>query len=49
MDDFLDAVIQALERGERIALVTTVRAVGSTPRHNAARLAVFATGESLVI
>jgi xanthine dehydrogenase accessory factor len=47
MDDFLEAVLLALGRGERLALVTTVRAVGSTPRHNAARLAVFATGESL--
>ncbi len=47
MREVLDVVIEALERGERLALITAVRTVGSTPRHTAARLAVFASGESL--
>ena len=47
MPDVLDAAIDALERGERIALLTLVRSVGSTPRHCAARLAVLANGETV--
>jgi len=45
MDQVLDKMIHALERGEPVAHLTTVRAVGSTPRHSAARLAVFADRE----
>ena len=45
MDQVLDKMIRALEQGERVALITAVRAVGSTPRHSAARLAVFADHE----
>ncbi|MBI5302226.1 MAG: XdhC family protein [Chloroflexi bacterium] len=45
MNNVWDAVIHALERGERVALITAVRSVGSTPRHSAARLAVFAERE----
>ncbi len=47
MQQILDRVIEALERGERVALLTAVRTVGSTPRHHAARLAVFANHEHL--
>lgn len=47
MQQVLNAVIKALERGERLALITAVRSIGSTPRHSAARLAVFADGESV--
>lgn len=47
MRDLLDAVLQALECGERVALITTVRSVGSTPRHNAAHLVVFPDGNTL--
>lgn len=44
MIEILDTIINTLERGERLALLTSVRAVGSTPRHNAARMVVFADG-----
>ena len=47
MDEFLDQVGKALERGERLALITLVRSFGSTPRHKAARLAVFGDGRPL--
>ncbi len=47
MQQVLDRIIEALERGERLALLTAVRTVGSTPRHHAARLAVFANREPL--
>ncbi len=47
MQQILDSVVEALERGERVALLTAVRTVGSTPRHHAARLAVNANREPL--
>jgi xanthine dehydrogenase accessory factor len=47
MQHLLDGVIEALECGERVALLTAVRTVGSTPRHHAARLVVFAHREPL--
>lgn len=47
MPDVLDAVIEAAARGERVALVTTVRSVGSTPRHSAARLAILESGTTV--
>ncbi len=47
MQEILNAMIDALERGERLALITAVRSVGSTPRHSAARLVVFADGKTL--
>ncbi len=47
MRDLMQAVRAALERGEHVALITAVRSVGSTPRHNAARLAVFEDGDAV--
>src|SRR5574341_1233323 len=47
MDGILAAVIQALERNERLALITLVRSFGSTPRHKSARLAVFSDSRSI--
>jgi xanthine dehydrogenase accessory factor len=47
MQDTLNALIDALERGEQLALITAVRSVGSTPRHSAARMAVFTDGQIL--
>ncbi len=44
MDEILATVTEALESGERLALVTLVRSFGSTPRHKSARLAVFGDG-----
>ncbi len=47
MRELLDSVLEALERGERLALTTAVRSVGSTPRHSAARLVVWKDGRTL--
>jgi xanthine dehydrogenase accessory factor len=47
MNEIWEAVLQALERGERLALITGVRSVGSTPRHSAARLVVLNDGRTL--
>ncbi|HBY99328.1 MAG TPA: hypothetical protein DEP84_36220 [Chloroflexi bacterium] len=44
MNELLEPVLAALERGERLALITMVRSVGSTPRHSAARQVVFGNG-----
>ena len=44
MRDILEAVLAGLRRGETLARVTLVRAVGSTPRHSAATLVVFPDG-----
>lgn len=47
MYEILDTLLEALEGGERLALITMVRSVGSTPRHSAARQVVFADGHCL--
>lgn len=46
MPELTDSIITALEQNQPVALITSVRTVGSTPRHNAARLAVFPHGET---
>ena len=47
MRDILEAVLEGLARGETLARVTLVRAVGSTPRHSAATLVVFPDGSAV--
>ncbi len=47
MRDILEAVLEGLARGETLARVTLVRAVGSTPRHSAATLVVFPDGNAV--
>ena len=44
--DLFRAVVAALERDERVVLVTIVRAQGSTPQRVGARMAVFADGST---
>ena len=45
--DVLHAVLQALDRGEEVALVTIVSAQGSTPQRVGAKMAVFADGRTI--
>lgn len=47
MDDVFDALTAALARGEAAALVTIVRAHGSTPQRVGAKLLVFADGRTV--
>ena len=46
-EDVLPAAAAALERGEPSALVTIVRASGSTPQRTGAKMLVFADGRSI--
>lgn len=47
MEDVLRAVSAALARGEAVALVTIVRAHGSTPQRVGAKMVVFADGRTV--
>ncbi len=44
MNDVFQAILQALNDGETIAVLTVVRASGSTPRHQPANMLVRADG-----
>ncbi len=44
MKDVFQAIVQALAGGETIAVLTVVRASGSTPRHQPANMLVRADG-----
>src|SRR5580765_5083790 len=46
-EDVLPAAAAALERGEPSALVTIVRASGSTPQRTGAKMLVFADGRTI--
>src|SRR5258708_40030520 len=46
-EEVLPAAAAALERGERSALVTIVRASGSTPQRTGAKMLVFADGRTI--
>ena len=46
-EDVLSAAVDALRRGEAVALVTIVRAKGSTPQRTGAKMLVFADGRTL--
>jgi xanthine dehydrogenase accessory factor len=47
MEDVLAAAADALKRGEVAALVTVIRAQGSTPQRAGARMLVFADGRTI--
>ncbi len=47
MEELLIKAVAALARGERLALVTLIRSLGSTPRHKSARLIVWSDGRTL--
>ena len=47
MEAVLDALSQALARGESVALVTIIRAHGSTPQRVGAKMLVFADGRTV--
>ncbi len=44
MKEVLQAILQALRNGETIAVLTVVRAAGSTPRHLSSKMMVRADG-----
>ena len=46
-EDVLEAARQAIERGEKVALVTIVRTTGSTPQRVGAKMLVHADGRSV--
>lgn len=45
--EVMRAAIEAVERGERVALATVVRVRGSAPRHEGARMLVWPDGRTL--
>jgi xanthine dehydrogenase accessory factor len=47
MDDLLASALDSIMKGERLALITLIRSVGSTPRHKSARLAIWRDGHTL--
>jgi len=44
MKDVMQAIVKALQRQETIAVLTVVRASGSTPRHQSSNMLVRANG-----
>ncbi len=44
MKEVLEAILQALSNGEIVAVLTVVRAAGSTPRHLSSKMMVRADG-----
>ena len=46
-EEVLTAAAEALKRGESVALVTVVRARGSTPQRAGAKMLVFADGRTV--
>jgi len=46
-EDVMEAALQAVRGGERVALATVVRARGSTPRHSGARMAIWPDGRTV--
>ncbi len=47
MKDVFQAIVHSLQNGEAVALLTVVRASGSTPRHSASNMMVRADGSFL--
>lgn len=47
MKDVFDAIVESLEGGQPVAVLTVVRASGSTPRHSASNMLVRADGSFL--
>lgn len=47
MKQVFQAIAHALQKGERVAVLTIVRASGSTPRHSATNMLVRADGSFL--
>ena len=47
MKDIFEAIVESLEGGQSVAVLTVVRASGSTPRHSASNMIVRADGSFL--
>lgn len=47
MKQIFDAIVQSLQAGQPVAMLTVVRASGSTPRHSASNMLVRADGSFL--